>query len=147
MRPTARFAVVIVVLLGACQSPTAGGGGAAPVSLVGQWSYAATQTSPVVGSITGTLTISQQSGRDFQGFLDAFEQDGLGNLTHVSGVISGQVLDTSAVTFSAFLGLAGRQHVGTMARDSLKGPWVEQTSGEVTSTGTFVAARRTAGGP
>ena len=129
---------LLALALGACQSPM--GGGAAPVMVLGQWGYAATQTSPIAATITGTLTISQQNGRDFQGSLDATQTDGQGNLTHVSAVVSGQVLDASALEFTAFIGLAGRQHLGTIAGDSVHGAWVEQTSGAVTSSGSFAAA-------
>ena len=140
MRWLARSGLLLALGMaaGACQSPTSGG--AAPVMVVGEWGYAATQTSPVPATITGTLTISQQNGRDFQGSLDATQTDGQGNLTHVSAVVSGQVLDASALEFTAFIGLAGRQHLGTIAGDSVHGAWVEQTSGAVTSSGSFAAA-------
>ena len=90
----------------------------------------------------GTLTVTQQSGPDFQGSLDGTQVDGQGNLTHVAAVISGQVLSATAVEFSAFIGLAGRQHLGTIAGDSVHGAWVEQTSGSVTSSGSFSAGLR-----
>jgi len=140
MKRVARGVWWFALGLAACQSPTAGD--PAAVSLMGQWTYAATQTSPVVATLTGALTISQQSGPDFQGSLDAIQQDAQGNLTHVSGIVSGQVLDTAAVEFSLFVGLEGRQHLGALMGDSVRGAWVAQTSGEVTSSGSFVAARR-----
>ena len=138
----ARGTWILALLLGgeACQSPTSSA--PTPVAVTGQWTYSAIQTSPIAATLAGTLTIAQQSGPDFEGSLDATQQDALGNVIHVSGVISGQVLNASALEFSVFVGLAGRQHLGTLARDSVRGAWVEQTGAEVTSSGSFVAVRK-----
>jgi hypothetical protein len=139
MKRVPQWLPLCALVVGACQSPT--GTGTSPVSMLGQWGYAATQTSPVPATITGTLTVTKQSGPDFQGSLDATQVDGQGNHTPVTGPVSGQVLSASAVEFSAFIP-AGRQHLGTIAGDSVHGAWVEQTSGSVTGSGSFSAGLR-----
>jgi len=125
----------------ACSSPT----DSSPTSIVmvGQWTYSATQTSPVAATLSGVLTVSQQTGRTFAGSLDATQQDALGNVTHLSGVVSGQVVDTTGIEFSVQIGLDGRQHLGSLARDTVRGAWVDQGSGGVMSSGSFTAASRT----
>lgn len=134
--------LLIAVAVAACRSPTAGG--PAPVTLLGQWDYAATQTTPDQATLSGTLTISQQSGSAFQGSLDVTQRDAQGNLTRLSGVVSGAVLDTASAMFDAFFAATGRHHLGAIVRDSIRGTWVEQTSGSVTSAGAFTAALKAA---
>lgn len=124
----------------ACSSAT--DAGTTSRSVVGQWGYSATQSTPVTATLTGTLSVTQQTGHDFQGTLDVIQQDGQGNMTHLAGIVSGQVLDSASLVFTAFLDLVGRQHLATIARDSVHGTWVEQESGFVNS-GSFVAALRT----
>jgi hypothetical protein len=51
------------------------------------------------------------------------------------------MLDTASVVFDAFVGAAGRRHIGTMAHDTIRGTWVEQSTGGISSTGSFVAAK------
>jgi hypothetical protein len=48
------------------------------------------------------------------------------------------MLSATSVQFDAYLGVATRQHLGSLANDSIRGTWVEQTSG---SNGSFVAAK------
>jgi len=134
----ARWCVLLVAVgTAACRSPLAGG--PPPVALIGQWDYAATQTTPDQATLTGTLTISQQGGSAFQGSLDVTQRDAQGNVTQLSGVVSGQVLDTASAAFDAFFAATGRHHLGAIAHDSIRGTWVEQTSGSVTSAGSFTA--------
>jgi hypothetical protein len=123
--------------IAACRLPT--NCGAAPVLLSGKWDYAAAQTTPAKATLTGVLTVSPQSCADFQGSLDLTQRDDLGNLTPLHGVVSGQMLDIAGVQLDAFLAAGGRHHVGTLAHDSIKGIWVEQTSAEIASSGSFVA--------
>jgi hypothetical protein len=119
----------------ACRSPA--DCGAAPASLLGRWTYSASQMAPSTASLTGTLTL-QAGCPSFQGALDGTQQDGLGNVTHVDGLVTGQLLDTASVVFDAFFGANGRRHLGAIAHDSIRGTWVDQASG---SNGSFVAAK------
>lgn len=134
------LAAAAVASLLACASPTAGGGNAS-VLVLGQWDYAATQTSPTPATLVGTLSITRQTGRDFQGSLDVTERDGQGNVRRLSGIVSGQALDAASLDFDAFFAVTSRHHLGALARDSIRGTWVEQTSSDVTSSGSFAAAR------
>jgi hypothetical protein len=94
---------------------------------------------PSMASLTGTLTL-QPGCPSFQGTLSGTQADGLGNVTHVDGLVTGQILDTASFVFDAFFGASGRRHLGTIAHDSIRGTWVDQTSG---SNGSFVAAKET----
>jgi hypothetical protein len=110
------------------------------LDLAGTWSFSGLQTGPVRESLTGTLTISRESGSSFQGRLDLVavnEQTGesrvLGGL--VSGSGSGDVID-----FDADLEATPRRHVGELVADTITGTWVGPSSGG-TSSGTFRAER------
>lgn len=141
-RRWAGMGAALLLAATACRFPTAGG--PALVALVGQWDYAATQTTPTPATLSGTLTISQQSGNTFQGSLVVTQRDASGNLTQLSGVVSGRMLDPTSLTFDAFFALTGRHHLGALAQDSLTGSWVEQTTASVTSGGSFTAVLRAA---
>ncbi len=118
--------------------------GSAGVNVLGQWSYSATQTSPAAATLSGTLLLTVQNGREFQGTLDVIQQDGQGGIAHLAGVVSGQVLDSTSVVFTAFLDVSGRQHLAKLAHDSVQGSWVEQAGGQVTGSGAFIATKGTA---
>ena len=124
-----------------CKAPTASQP-PSPVDVRGQWAYAATQTSPAQASLSGTLAITTQSGPSFGGTLDVVETDAQGQARHLSGIVSGRLLDSASVDFDAFLDVSGRRHLGAVLGDSLHGTWVEQDAGGATNSGAF-AGRRT----
>jgi len=126
----------LVVAAGAvaCRSPA--DCGTPPAKILGNWSYTASQTQPTA-SVNATLALVAGCP-SFQGTLDGTQQDGLGNVTPVEVVVTGQMLDTASVVFDAFFGAAGRRHIGTIAHDSIRGTWIDQSS---LTSGSFVAAK------
>jgi hypothetical protein len=126
-------------LLGAgCANPT-GADGAAP-DLRGTWSYRAQQGAPVV-SLSGTMIVSGESGRGFNGQLQAVETNQAGIQRELSGIVTGSVTNASTVDFDAFLEQTGRRHVGRLAGDSITGSWVDNVGSDVPLTGTFKLRR------
>ena len=122
----------------ACASSTGPGG--PTVSVVGTWNYVADQQAPAA-RISGTLVITSQSGESFQGSMDVVENDSTGpSNVHLSGVVSGQTVDSNHVDFDAFLHPTGRRHLGIVAGDSMTGDWVEP-NGANPYSGSFRAAR------
>ena len=112
------------------------------LQLNGTWSYAGVQTSPIRENLSGTLTISRESGTSFQGRLDVVAtntQTGqntvLGGL--ISGAESGDVID-----FDADLETTPRRHVGQIVADTISGTWVGSTSSGSMSSGTFRVERQ-----
>lgn len=133
--------VVLLALAGAgaaCGSPT--DCVAAPATLLGRWNYLANQTAPSAATVTGILTL-EPGCPSFEGTLDGAEQDDHGNSAPVHAVVTGQVLDSASVLFDAFVGVAGRRHLGSVAHDSIRGTWVEQATGGIARSGSFVAAK------
>ena len=69
----------------------------------------------------------------------AFSDDGTGGTTSLSGPVTGRALDSTSVTFDAFLASATRHHMGTVKADTITGTWVDLTSGGPGASGTFRA--------
>jgi len=130
--------LAVAATAAACDSPTDCGG--APAALLGRWNYLATQTAPSAATVTGILTL-EAGCPSFEGSLDGTEQDDHNNSAPVHAVVTGQVLDTASILFDAFIGVAGRRHLGAVAHDSLRGTWVEQSTGGIARSGSFVAAK------
>ena len=126
----------LMIVGAACTSPT-DAGGPPPVVLLGVWNYVSTQVSPTATD-TGTLTITSQSGHNFQGTFAVEQTDSSG--THpLTGPVSGQAVDSTTLNFDLFVnGTTDRQHLGTVKADSITGSWVEMA----VATGTFRAARK-----
>lgn len=110
-----------------------------PITLLGAWNYSAVQSSPSAANLGGTLDITSQCGRDFIGTLDVTETDAVGGTRRLTGTVSGQALDSTSVDFDAFVDTPpmARRHVGTVARDTIRGTWVEPTSGGASASGSF----------
>jgi len=111
------------------------------LQLNGNWNFTGVQSGPVTETLTGTLTISRESGTSFQGRLDLVavnsqtgESRVLGGL--VSGAASGTVID-----FDANLETAPRRHVGQLVADTISGTWVGPASSGGMSSGTFRVER------
>lgn len=112
------------------------------LQLNGTWSYNGVQTSPTRENLSGTLTISRESGTSFQGRLDVVATNAqtgqsvvLGGL--VSGAESGEVID-----FDADLEAQPRRHVGQIVADTISGTWVGSSSNGAMSSGTFRVERQ-----
>jgi hypothetical protein len=120
----------------ACTSPT-DSGGPPPVVLLGTWNYVSTQASSSAVD-TGTMTVTAQSGHNFQGTFAVNQTDSSG--THgLSGPVSGQAVDSTTLNFDLFInGTTDRQHLGTVKADSITGSWVENGI----ASGSFRAARQ-----
>ena len=132
------WAVVAVIAgLLACRSPA--DCVAAPVALLGRWSYSASETTSPT-TINGTLML-EAGCPSFQGTLGGTQNDA-GVVTTVSFLVTGQMLGATAVEFDAASGPAGRRHIGTIANDSIRGTWVDQTPGGISGSGIFVAVKQ-----
>lgn len=108
------------------------------LGLNGSWNYTGVQTGPVRETLTGTLTISRESGTTFQGQLQLVgvnEQTGQNRF--LSGPVSGSASGVDVIDFDANLEASPRRHVGNIAGDIITGNWVGPSSDGTTSSGTF----------
>ncbi|HTY07222.1 MAG TPA: hypothetical protein VMC86_11940 [Gemmatimonadales bacterium] len=137
MRPL-RLAALVAPILG-CQTPT--DAGASKLVVKGVWNYTAAQTAGGQAGLTGTLTVSTQSGTSFSGSASATQTDASNVTTQLAGPLSGKAVDSVTVDFDVFFDANGRRHVATVIRDSMKGSWVEDNGDGTASGGTFVAVR------
>jgi hypothetical protein len=114
------------------------------LKLDGSWTYIGVQTTPVRENLSGTLTISRESGTSFQGRLDVVgtnSQTGQNRL--LGGLVSGSEQSSNVVDFDAELETAPRRHVGQVVADTITGTWVGSSSDGTMSSGTFRAERKT----
>jgi hypothetical protein len=130
--------VVLCSLLAACKTPV---DCATPAfaSLLGPWSYTATQNAPTTANLSGTLVIDTQCGTTLMGSLDVTEIDAQGSRRR-TGTLSGRTVDSLTVDFDVFLTTVGRRHVGALARDSIQGTWIEPLD-LGSASGSFVAVK------
>jgi hypothetical protein len=113
------------------------------LALNGSWNYTGVQTSPVQETLTGTLTISRESGTSFQGQLylvGVNSQTGQNRV--LSGLVSGLASDTDVVDFDAHLEAAPRRHVGQILADTMTGTWVGAAADGSMASGTFRVERQ-----
>jgi len=111
------------------------------LQLSGAWKYTGVQTAPVRADLTGTLTISRESGTSFQGRLDlisANQQTGQSSV--LGGLVSGSASGTDVIDFDADLDVV-RRHVGQMVADTITGTWIGSASDGTMSSGTFRVER------
>ena len=114
------------------------------LALDGSWNYTGVQTSPVPETLTGTLTISRESGTSFQGQLylvGVNSQTGQNRV--LSGLVSGSASDTDVVDFDAHLEATPRRHVGQIVADTMTGTWVGAAADGSMASGTFRVERET----
>jgi hypothetical protein len=113
------------------------------LQLNGSWNYTGIQTVPVRETLTGTLTISRESGTSFQGQLVL---QGTNSQTQqqrtLSGSVSGSESGTDVIDFDANLAAetTPRRHVGQIVADTITGTWVSSADGAMAS-GTFRVER------
>jgi hypothetical protein len=114
------------------------------LQLNGSWNYTGVQTVPVRETLSGTLTISRESGTSFQGQLNLV---GVNSQTQqqrlLSGVVSGAESGTDVIDFDANLEATPRRHVGQIVADTITGTWVGSSSDGTMSSGTFRVERET----
>jgi hypothetical protein len=108
------------------------------LQLDGSWSYTGVQTGPVRETLSGTLTISRESGTSFQGRLDLVAVNSqTGESRVLGGLVSGSESASNVIDFDADLESSPRRHVGQMVADTISGTWVGSSSGASMSSGTF----------
>jgi len=114
------------------------------LQLNGTWNYTGVQTGPAQETLTGTLTISRESGTSFQGRLDLVGVNSqTGQSRVLGGLVSGSESATDVIDFDADLDAAPRRHVGQIVADTITGTWVGPGSDGTVSSGTFRVERET----
>jgi hypothetical protein len=144
MRSGLRAALVLTAcgLLSACLKSTEPQDSA--LQLNGSWTYTGLQTGPVRETLTGTLTISRESGTSFQGHLVLVgknEQSGQSRV--LDGFVSGSAIGTDVIDFDADLETPPRRHFGQIVADTITGTWIGASPDGTTSSGTFRVERET----
>lgn len=113
------------------------------LQLNGTWNYTGVQTSPVRENLSGTLTISRESGTSFQGRLDLVATNAQsGQSAVLGGLVSGAESGSNVIDFDADLETTPRRHVGQLVADTISGTWVGSSSNGTTSSGTFRVERQ-----
>lgn len=113
------------------------------IQLNGTWKYTGVQTQPVRETLTGTLTISRESGASFQGRVDLLAtNEQSGQNTVLAGLVSGTESDGNVIDFDADLETV-RRHVGQIVADTITGTWIGSASNGNMSSGTFRVERET----
>jgi hypothetical protein len=113
------------------------------LQLNGSWNYTGIQTVPVRETLTGTLTISRESGTSFQGQLNLVGVNSQSQLQRIlTGSVSGSESGTDVIDFDANLAgeATARRHVGQIVADTITGTWVSSADGAM-SSGTFRVER------
>jgi hypothetical protein len=133
----------LVVLLSACLKSTEPQ--PSLIQLNGSWNYTGIQTFPVPETLSGTLSITRESGTSFQGRLDLL---GINSQTQqqrlLNGTVSGSESGTDVIDFDAdLLEATPRRHVGQIVADTITGTWVGSSSDGNMSSGTFRVERET----
>jgi len=134
------FALACAVLLSACLKSTEPQ--PSLLQLSGSWNYTGVQTGPVRETLTGTLTISRESGTSFQGQLHLV---GVNSQTELSRLLDGLVSGSESgdvIDFDADLEATPRRHVGQIVADTIAGTWYSSSDGAM-SSGTFRVERET----
>ena len=105
----------------------------------GIWTYSGTQTTPAL-TLSGTLSITQQSGDVIEGSLTWSESDGIGGPVLRSASVAGVVVGLEDVDFEAALDASSRRHLARISAngDTLVGVWVTPMGG---AGGSFLAIR------
>ena len=114
------------------------------LQLNGSWNYTGIQTGPVRESLSGTLTISAESGTSFQGRLDLVGVNSqTGQSRVLGGLVSGSESSSSVVDFDANVESTPRRHVGQIVADTITGTWIGSSPDGTMSSGTFRVERET----
>jgi hypothetical protein len=112
------------------------------LQLTGTWNYIGVQTGPVRENLSGTLTISGESGTSFQGRLDLVGVNAQSSQSRVlGGLVSGSESGSGVIDFDATLETTPRRHVGQIVADTITGTWVGEASNGTMASGTFRVER------
>jgi hypothetical protein len=139
-----RFAgtLAVVALASGCLKSTEPQ--ASTLQLNGTWSYTGVQTGPVQETLSGTLTISRESGTSFQGRLDLVGTNSqTGQTRPLNGLVSGSESAGNVIDFDADVETTPRRHVGQIVADTITGTWVGEGSNGAMASGTFRVERET----
>jgi hypothetical protein len=112
------------------------------LALSGSWNYAGVQSGPMPETLSGTLTVSSESGSSFQGRLDLVgvnSQTGQSRL--LGGLVSGAASGADVIDFDADLEGAPRRHVGHIVADTITGTWIGSSPNGTMASGTFRVER------
>ena len=113
------------------------------LQLNGTWNYTGVQTSPTRESLSGTLSISRESGTSFQGHLQVTATNAqTGQSVLLDGLVSGAESGSNVIDFDADLEATPRRHVGQIIADTISGTWVGSSSNGAVSSGTFRVERQ-----
>jgi hypothetical protein len=138
------LAVAILLAASACLKSTEPQ--PSTLQLNGTWSYAAVQTGPVQETLSGTLTISRESGTSFQGRLVLLGTNSqTGETRPLNGLVSGSESAGNVIDFDfdADVETTPRRHVGQIVADTITGTWIGEGSNGAMSSGTFRVERET----
>jgi hypothetical protein len=112
------------------------------LDLTGKWHYTGVQTGAVSEALDGTLDITRESGRSFQGSLVLDATNAQSRLTRtLTGPVSGSESGVDVIDFDASIESITRRHVGTIVADTINGYWISPS--DVAITGTFRVVRET----
>ena len=112
------------------------------LQLDGSWNYAGIQTGPVRETLTGTLSISRESGISFQGRLDLVAVNSqTGQSRVLGGLVSGSESGGDVIDFDADVETNPRRHVGQIVADTISGTWVGSATDGTMTSGTFRVER------
>src|SRR6266705_20396 len=134
------FALACATLLSACLKSTEPQ--PSLLQLNGSWNYTGVQTGPVPETLSGTLTISRESGTSFQGRLDLVGVNSqTGQSRVLGGLVSGSESGSDVIDFDADVETSPRRHVGQIVADTISGTWVGSATDGTMSSGTFRVER------
>jgi hypothetical protein len=137
---TGTLAIVGTILVSGCLKSTEPQ--PSLLQLNGTWNYTGIQTGPVRETLTGTLTISRESGASFQGRLDLVAVNSqTGESRVLGGLVSGSESASDVIDFDADVESSPRRHVGQIVADTISGTWVGSASDGTMSSGTFRVER------
>jgi hypothetical protein len=134
-RRRAWLLVAGLVALAGCDLSTGPEGEVADVT--GSWSYSGEQSAPSL-TLEGTLVLASQSGAVIGGQLNWEEHDPQGGVRLDGGPVSGRVIGLADVDFDVLLPGGERRHVGRISADTIRGAWIQTSTG---TSGEFLAVR------
>ena len=112
------------------------------LQLNGSWNYTGIQTGPVRENLSGTLTVSRESGSSFEGRLDLVAVNSqTGQSRVLGGLVSGSESGGNVIDFDADVETNPRRHVGQIVADTISGTWVGSASDGTMTSGTFRVER------
>jgi len=112
------------------------------LQLNGSWNYTGIQTGPVRETLSGTLSISRESGTSFEGRVDLVAVNSqTGQSRVLGGLVSGSESGSDVIDFDADVEANPRRHVGQMVADTISGTWVGSATDGTMSSGTFRVER------